>query len=400
MAQRFERVRVVCLRGDELLLVKHRDADGAFFWLLPGGGIKPGESVEDAARREMWEETGVRIAVVRRLERPNTITGAGPEHAFILAISLDDETRGPQPAPDGDVVYEVAWHRISRDAPMGGLSPQYWRGFDAFLAELIRAGVPSDEYELGGNVSGSVRIGDTVRRRWRPATPAIQSLLAHLRRVGFDAAPEPLGLDDGGRAMLRFVPGETHGGWPDPMPSWMYTDDTTLLAAGRLLRRYHDAVAGFVPPADAQWTFVAPGEHELICHNDWAPYNAVFRGREPVVMLDWDSAGPGTRLWDVAISSHAWIPLYPKKDGVSNNPVLTVPERAARLATFARAYGDFTPRAILDMLIEQLPVLGEQIARWAERGDPGFQKLAGWDVPARLEEESELLRRERPLLAG
>jgi 8-oxo-dGTP pyrophosphatase MutT (NUDIX family) len=135
----FERVRVVCLRGNELLLVKHQDADGTFFWLLPGGGIKDGESVEDAARREVWEEAGVRIAVVRRLVRPSTVTGAGPEHAFVFARALDDETRGPQPTPDGDVVFDVAWHRIGPDAPIGGLTPRYWAGFDALLAELMRS---------------------------------------------------------------------------------------------------------------------------------------------------------------------------------------------------------------------------------------------------------------------
>jgi len=163
------------------------------------------------------------------------------------------------------------------------------------------------EESLGGNVSASVRMGDTVHRRAGPWTPAVHALLEHLRRSGFDAAPEPLGIDERGRAVLRFIAGETNPGWPDPMPRWMYEDDATIVAAARLLRRYHDTVITFVPPPDACWRTVAPVQHELICHYDWAPYNALFRCHEPVVMLDWDSAGPGTRLWDLALSAHQWV---------------------------------------------------------------------------------------------
>jgi ADP-ribose pyrophosphatase YjhB (NUDIX family)/aminoglycoside phosphotransferase (APT) family kinase protein len=397
----YERVRVICLRGNELLLVKHKWIDGTFFWLIPGGGIKHGESVEDAAVREVWEEAGVRIRVERRLVRPASVTGAGPEHAFVLARPLDDETRGPQPAPDGEAVYEVAWHEIGPNSPIGGLSPAYWTGLGALLSDLISEADPTVEVPLGGNLSGSVRIGDTVRRRWRQATPSVQALLAHLKKVGFDAAPDALGRDEQGRAVLRFIRGETHPGWPDPMPRWMYEDEATLIAAGRMLRRYHAAVATFVPPADARWTFVAAGTHELICHNDWAPYNALFRGREPVVMLDWDSAGPGTRAWDVAIAAYQWVPLYPKTDGVSNNPVLPLAQRASRLATFCRTgYGDVSPPAAIDALIEGLPVFAEQIQRWGDSGDPGFAQLAAWNVPSRLRQETELLSAQRSALVG
>lgn len=243
-----------------------------------------------------------------------------------------------------------------------------------------------------------MRVGDTVRRRAAEWTPAVHELLAHLRRVGFDAAPEPLGLDEQGRAVLRFIDGAAHPGWPDPMPSWMYEDETTLAAAARLLRRYHDAVATFVPPAHARWNIVAPGAHELICHNDWAPYNALFRGREPTVMLDWDSAGPGTRLWDVALSAYQWVPMYPMSEPSAHRFVLTPANRRARLALFCAAYGEIAPADALTMLDEQLPFLADHIQRRADGGDPGFAKLAGWNVPGRLRTEARLLHAERELL--
>ena len=49
---------------DRLLLILHRDPalpDRAPFWLLPGGGLNPGESPRAAAAREVFEETGVQI---------------------------------------------------------------------------------------------------------------------------------------------------------------------------------------------------------------------------------------------------------------------------------------------------------------------------------------------------
>ncbi len=133
----FERVRVICLRGDALLLVQHRWRDGSHFWLLPGGGIKERETIEEAAVREVWEEAGVRIRVLRRLVRPDGVTGAGPEHAFVLAEALDDETRGPQPAVDGDLVLAVEWHRISDATPIGGLSSEFWAPIAGLLRELV-----------------------------------------------------------------------------------------------------------------------------------------------------------------------------------------------------------------------------------------------------------------------
>jgi hypothetical protein len=249
---------------------------------------------------------------------------------------------------------------------------------------------------VGGNISASVRAGDTVRRRAGPWTPAVQALLGHLQRAGFDAAPAPLGTDEKGREVLAFVPGDVHVGWPEPMPAWMYEDDAPLIAAAKLLRRYHDSVQDFLPPPDARWRVVAPGKHEVICHNDWAPYNAVFRERVPIVMLDWDMAGPGSRAWDVACSAFAWVPLSPKKLAH-----LTADQKAQRFARFCEAYASGIDRGeVLDTLVERLRFFADFIQAEADAGDPGFKKLADWDVPTRLRADADLLRQQRPVFAG
>jgi hypothetical protein len=101
-----------------------------------------------------------------------------------------------------------------------------------------------------GNVSEVVRVGDTVRRVPGPWTPAVHALLRHLEAVGFDGAPRFLGIDERGREILSFVEGETM-----PPDVWGFRDDAVLVGVGRLLRRYHDAASGFVPPPEARWQF-------------------------------------------------------------------------------------------------------------------------------------------------
>jgi 8-oxo-dGTP pyrophosphatase MutT (NUDIX family) len=46
---------------DRLLLLEARDSLGSVWWVAPGGGLEPDETFEDAARREVEEETGIAV---------------------------------------------------------------------------------------------------------------------------------------------------------------------------------------------------------------------------------------------------------------------------------------------------------------------------------------------------
>ncbi|WP_326553656.1 phosphotransferase enzyme family protein [Micromonospora sp. NBC_01813] len=217
------------------------------------------------------------------------------------------------------------------------------------------AEVPAEHLLTGGNVAAAVvRVGDTVRRPAGPWTPAVHAFLTHLRAVGYEGAPRPLGIDAEGREVLTYVPGVVP--WPDRFD--LLDPDAALRRVGKLVRDLHDAAAGFSPPADAAWQrLIPPGGADLIIHHDLAPWNLVVGAAW--VFIDWDTAGPGTRLWDLAYAAKGFVPL-------SADPAWQRPDAARRLRTLVDAYGlderqrrDLVPllarraRSMHDFLAEQ-----------------------------------------------
>jgi len=64
-------------------------------WTLPGGGIEPGETAEQAAAREAWEECGVHVTVEGE-PFPVTSPDYGETSQILLARLLRQE-----PSPEG-----------------------------------------------------------------------------------------------------------------------------------------------------------------------------------------------------------------------------------------------------------------------------------------------------------
>jgi Ser/Thr protein kinase RdoA (MazF antagonist) len=209
--------------------------------------------------------------------------------------------------------------------------------------------VEVEEPLAGGNFGVVVRVGDTVRRETGPWTPAVHALLRHLEAAGFEAAPRVLGIDERGREILSFVEGEV----PWPPPAWLWADDATASLVGALTRRYHDAQDGFVPPPDARWR-IGAASGEVICHHDIAPWNVVYRAGEPVALIDWDFAGPGTRLWDLAYAAWRYGPLYAPRAGDESPDV----ERSARrLRLLCDGYGLDRRDALLETVVARMQAM-------------------------------------------
>jgi aminoglycoside phosphotransferase (APT) family kinase protein len=158
----------------------------------------------------------------------------------------------------------------------------------------------------------------------------VHALLDHLEASGFSGAPRALGLDAEGREVVTYADGDVV--WPDHFE--LVANDSALAEVARLIRRYHDVVGSFTPPADASWWDLAAdptGANEVVCHNDLAPWNLV-RGSGGWTLIDWDLAAPGRRTWDLGWALLSFIPLTPDRP-LEDDAIVR------RLGVFMDAYG-------------------------------------------------------------
>ncbi|MCP2263425.1 phosphotransferase enzyme family protein [Promicromonospora thailandica] len=224
---------------------------------------------------------------------------------------------------------------------------------------------PDEEPLTGGTMNSVVRVGDTVRRDAGLWTPTVHAYLHHVRARGVLEVPEPRGLDERGREVVSYLPGDVPG-WP--APEWLWSGQN-LHDAGRLLRRLHDASLGF-DVRDAVWQFPGHEPVEVVCHNDAAPYNMVFRGGRLAGLIDLDTASPGPRVWDLAYTAYRLAPFAADAfDGVSYAVGHLDP--LARLDALVAAYGIPYLRAeVLGTMVRRLTDLAAFSEARADDGGP------------------------------
>ncbi|MEK3983325.1 aminoglycoside phosphotransferase family protein [Paenibacillus sp. FSL K6-3166] len=234
----------------------------------------------------------------------------------------------------------------------------------------------NEEILTGGNVSSVYRSGDTVRRELKADSPQIHKLLKHLENKGFSYAPKFLGIDEKGREILSFIEGEA-GNYP--LKDYMWSNDV-LKEIARMLRLYHESVIDFSIEENWQSIDNTPQPFEVICHNDFAIYNLIFNHERPVGIIDFDVAGPGPRLWDIAYTLYTCVPLsrvYHSEAGeeVFYNSLQHADRVNQRVKLFFESYGEGIEEDYLAMVLLRLEGLCKTIKRKASEGDSAFQKM-------------------------
>ena len=233
----------------------------------------------------------------------------------------------------------------------------------------------------GGNVTAVVRIGETVRRQLKPMSSTIHRLLLHLEEMKFDGAPRFLGIDEKQREILSFVSGETDSGQYPFLKPYMRSDEA-LTEMAWLLRKYHDATASFPREEKDEWMMAYPGKQhaEVICHNDAAPYNVVFRNGSPAALIDFDTACPGPRIWDIAYALYTFVPLtgsVPTFEGkfVPYDRTVHADQRRRRIQLFFEGYGIPQPDNFLEQVEDRLGALCDTLVTRAANGDEAFARM-------------------------
>ncbi|MEJ8284578.1 Ser/Thr protein kinase RdoA (MazF antagonist) [Curtobacterium sp. PvP017] len=212
------------------------------------------------------------------------------------------------------------------------------------------------------------RADDRVHRPAGPWTPTVHRLLAHLHEQGFVAAPEPIEHGDT-LETVSFVPGVAgEYPWTEDVAS-----EAALVTSARLLRQFHDAAATY--PLDASrdcWSQAERTPVETIVHGDFAPYNCVYDGIQAVGLIDFDTAHPGPRVWDVASAVYRFAPFT--TGAVEGMTAPALEDRLARAAEFCRAYDlDARSRSVLaETMTASLVAMVTTMETEAAAGNPKF----------------------------
>ncbi|WP_091664710.1 aminoglycoside phosphotransferase family protein [Micromonospora auratinigra] len=204
-------------------------------------------------------------------------------------------------------------------------------------------------------------------RVYRPAgwwTPTVHALLEYLHGVGFTCVPKPFGVVDG-TEVLGFIQGESGAvGWQRAVP------EAGLRSLARLLRDYHQAVAGFVAPDGACWALSdRPAQSgEVICHGDFGPWNVIWDGLRPVGLVDFDFAQPGDALDDAAYALEYLAPFRDDAHAMRWQGFTAPPDRVRRIELFAEEYGMATGEGLVEAVIRRQQLTGRNVRALAERG--------------------------------
>lgn len=233
-----------------------------------------------------------------------------------------------------------------------------------------------------GNMSKVYLKDGKIYRSLKPYSKIIHRLLKHLEEKEIAFVPRFLGIDEESKMeILSFVNGESLEDYCGG--SSLNEKCERISKVGSLLRIYHDATVDFKFYKDDKWFLEYKGDlaKEVICHNDVAPYNMTFIYNEPVGIIDFDTACPAPRVWDIAYALYRFVPLgrevYDgnKKSYRNYEDEIDANERKILIKYFLEGYGWDNTLEVLENVILRLEALVSLFDKECENGNEAFIKM-------------------------
>jgi len=128
------------VRGGHILMVRQTYPPFAGQWVVPAGIVEPGETLEEAVRRELWEETRLSV-VVEGVIGLTSVAAPPPPHVFVLFLCRSPNGK---PVADGVENDEAGFFSLEELAALGSVEPQSRRIAERVLRGDYRLLPPAD----------------------------------------------------------------------------------------------------------------------------------------------------------------------------------------------------------------------------------------------------------------